>query len=135
MSYAATPVSDVDNLAAEIAKRFDRDQMDEAACRFMIARILKPAPICPNCKISLSDLERERLYNGKTLICNSCGVKHSLRSGTHINGIHCDYRDIVLVAIMRYWGAPISSISKATNISTATIRRLTERFTFPIMGY
>jgi hypothetical protein len=119
-------------MAAEIVRRFDHELLDESACRLMIAKILKPSPICPNheCRVSLTDSERDRLYAGKTLICTGCGVKHSLRSGTNINGVHCDYRDIVLVTVMRYWRVPVDAIATATHISSATVRRLVERFQF-----
>jgi transposase-like protein len=135
MSCAAPVHADPDNLAVAIARHFDRDQMDEAVCRETIARLIKPAPVCPRCHVSLTDPDRDRLYAGKNLICPSCGVKHSLRSGTNLNGIHCDYRDIVLVAAMCFWGAPIDSISKAAHISGATVRRLAERLTFSTPGF
>lgn len=135
MSYEQHAVSVADSLAEEITRQFDRDQLDESACRILIARILKPSPICPRCKISLTDQERDRLYAGKSLICTSCNTKHSLRSGTHINGIHCDYRDIVLVAAMRHWGASVDAISRAAHISSATVRRLVDRFQLSTMGY
>lgn len=131
MSYAT---ADNSTMVEQIAQQFDRAHLDETECRLLIARILKPSPICPKCQVSLSDPERARLYAGKNLIC-SCGTKHSLRSGTHINGIHCDYREIVLVAAMNHWNVPVDAISRATHISTSTVRRLVERFQYANLGY
>ena len=127
---SASPAAD--NLADEIVRQFDRDYLDESACRLMIARIIKPSPICPKCKVSVSDPERDRLYAGKSLRCSSCGFKHNLRSGTHLVGIHCEYRDIVLVATMRHWGAKIDAIARAVHISTESVRRLSDRFSLTI---
>jgi DNA-binding MurR/RpiR family transcriptional regulator len=36
----------------------------------------------------------------------------------------------VLVTVMRYWRVPVDAIATATHISSATVRRLVERFQF-----
>lgn len=101
-----------------------RATVNEDDAREVVARLLKPMPTCPGCKVSLTDQERDRLYYGKSIICRHCGKKHKLTTGTVFEGMHADYRDVVLTAAMHNNGVKTADVALVTGLSDDTIRRM-----------
>lgn len=101
-----------------------RECISEDGARLMIGRHLKPAPICPGCAVSLDDQDRDRLYAGRSVVCRHCGKKHRLTTGTVLEGIHADYRDVVIICLMHHHGAALSLMETITGLSDDTIRRM-----------
>jgi transposase-like protein len=101
-----------------------RDSFSPDLCRLVIGRYLKNQPVCPGCKVSLTDQEVDRLYADKRMICRHCGKGHSLYSGTVLEGVHADPRQIVLIAAMTVCDEPMKNIEQVTGLSDDTIRRI-----------
>jgi hypothetical protein len=101
-----------------------RDCFSLEWCRFAVGRHLKPSPICPGCGVSLGHLDVDRLYSGASVVCRDCGKKHRMTTGTVLEGVHADMRDILLIAAMTAWEEPVSDIVKVTGLSDDTIRRI-----------
>ena len=131
MAYESAPVFDDSSLGGQIVFAFSEGQLDEAACRRILLQILRPAPICPGCHRSFSGQETERILDGKEVRCD-CGRKSAPRSGTVLDGVHADYRVVLLIACMAYWGVKPTEITCHTNVSPDTVRRITERLKVPL---
>jgi len=101
-----------------------RDSFSPDLCRLVVGRHLKPCPICPGCGVSLSQQEIDRLYSGTSVVCRGCGKKHRMTTGTVLEGVHADMRDILLIAAMTACEEPVSDIVKVTGLSDDTIRRI-----------
>lgn len=101
-----------------------RDSFSPDLCRLVIGRHIKPSPICPGCGVSLTNQEIDRLYDGKRLACRECGKSHKLYSGTVLEGVHAEPREIVLIAAMSAFGEPVKHIHQITGLSDDTIRRI-----------
>lgn len=101
-----------------------RECMTEDAARLVVAQIIKPSPICPGCAVSLDDQERQRLYGGRSVVCRHCGKKYRLTTGTVLEGIHADFRDVVMICVMHRHGAALVDIETVTGLSDDTIRRM-----------
>ena len=101
-----------------------RESMSDDAARLVVARHIQPSPVCPGCRVSLNDQERDRLYAGRSVVCRHCRKKHRLTTGTVLEGIHADIRDIVIVAVMHAYKEPVSAIQSVTGLSDDTIRRM-----------
>jgi len=88
--------------------------------------LLRPAPICPGCKRSLTALEVEKMLDDKDIRCE-CGRKSAPRSGTALEGVHAEYRTILLIACMSFWGIHHKETASRTGVSVDTVRRVIER--------
>lgn len=83
--------------------------------------------ICPTCRVSYSPSDIERALSGRDVICTSCRHKATPRSGTIFDGVHCGFREILLIAVLLHWKVCIAEIASRTGISSATVRRLAKR--------
>ena len=131
MGYDKTPVFDDSSLGGQIITAFSVGHFDEAACRRTLLKILRPAPICPGCQRSFTAQETERMLDDRDIRCD-CGRKSAPRSGTVLDGVHAEYRVVLLIACMAYWGVKPAEIVRHINVSLDTVRRITERLKVPL---
>ncbi len=131
MGYDKTPVFDDSSLGGQIISAFSGDHFDEAACRRTLLQLLRSAPICPGCRRSFTSQEVERMLDGREHRCE-CGRKSFPRSGTVLEGVHADYRTVLLIACMSFWGVPRREIGRHTMVSIDTVERITERLKVPL---
>jgi len=124
------PVFDTSSLGSQIVRAFGIGHFDETVCRRTLLQLLRPAPICPGCKRSLSTSEVEKMLDDKDIRCD-CGRKSSPRSGTALEGVHAEYRTILLIACMSFWGITIKETASRTGVSVDTVRRVIERLKVP----
>jgi len=130
MTYNNLPAFDASSLGNRIVRAFGIGHFDEAVCRRSLLQLLRPAPICPCCKRSLSRSEIEKMLDDKDIRCE-CGRKSSPRSGTALEGVHAEYRTILLIACMSFWGVNIKETASRTGVSVDTVRRVTLRLKVP----
>jgi len=122
---ATSPTFEIGSIGQQLSQWCSvRESMTEDAARLVVAGAIKPCPICPGCKVSLDDQERQRLYAGRSIVCRHCGKKHRLTTGTVLEGIHADFRDVVMICVMHRHGTPLVIMEAVTGLSDDTIRRM-----------
>jgi transposase-like protein len=123
-------IFDDTSLGGMIVAAFDSGFLDEAECRRVLLRMLRPAPVCPGCQRSFTDAETERMLDGREIRCE-CGRKSAPRTGTVLENVHSDYRAVLLIACMSWWGIHRPEIATRCGVSIDTVRRITERLRVP----
>lgn len=134
MSCKHIPVFDDSTLGGRIVDAFESVHFDEIACRRTLLSILRPDPICPNCRRSFTREEAGRMLDDKEIRCE-CGRKSAPRSGTVLEGVHADYRTVLLIACMAWWGVHRPEIATRCGVSIDTVRRITERLRAPLANH
>ena len=114
-------------VAAQIVESFTSAALNEDTCRRSLLPLIRPDMICPTCRVSYSHADIERALSGRDVICGSCRRKASPRSGTILDGVHCGFREVLLVAVLLHWEVRRQEIAKCTGISDDTVRRLAKR--------
>lgn len=115
------------SLASQVVAGFASAHLSEDACRRYLLPIVRPVMVCPGCQVSYSASQSERVLSGHAVICAECGRKAFPRTGTILEGVHCGFREVLLVAVMLHWQVKIGDIATTTGISTHTVRRLAYR--------
>lgn len=124
---------DDDSLGGRVVEAFRAPLLDEDTCRRELLQLMRPAPICPGCMRCLTAAEIERMLDGREIRCE-CGRKSTPRSGTVLEGVHADYRTVLLIACMSWWGVTRTEIATRCGVSIDTVRRITERLRVPQGG-
>ena len=114
-------------IAMQIVTNFSSEVLNEENCRRILLPLIRPTMICPSCQVSYTHAEVERVLSGRDVICGSCSRKASPRSGTVLDGVHCGFREVLLVAVMLHWKISRREIARCTGISDDTVRRLSQR--------
>lgn len=100
-----------------------RETLTDELIRMVVGRHLKPSPICPRCGVSLNMQDVDKLYSGAAVICRDCGKKHRLSTGTVLENVHHDLRDIMIVAILHRCGKKPKEIQTETGLPEDTVKR------------
>ena len=104
------------------------DLLDESACREFCLRLLHPSgPRCPRCGVCLTGVRVETFRAGGRVECQSCGRWYTARTGTPLQGIKANWRQLVLLCAMHGRGCRPSDISPVCRISEDTVRRYLKR--------
>lgn len=88
--------------------------------------LIRPSLECPACGCSFDGKQKERLYADMSVTC-ACGRKSSARSGTCIDGVHAGWSEILMLCVLKFWGATDSQIAEKCSMSVDTVKRIIKR--------
>lgn len=106
------------------------DVLDKAAIRSFFIRRLHPAGAhCPYCGIAAVGRQVETYSAGGRLRCNSCHRWYTYRTGTPLNEVKTDDRQVYLLVMLTAAGCPAEIIADVCQLSDlTTVTSLQGRF-------
>jgi transposase-like protein len=115
----------------DAVQTFGIDFLDETACRMWILKSLhgESAITCPECGSGLTDKGLQRFWSGCRVRCCSCGKFFTSLTGTVLSGVHLEFRAIMLLAVLLFFGVKADYIAGKLDVSIETIRIWKKKFT------
>jgi transposase-like protein len=102
--------------------------LDENICRAWWFQLLHPdGPRCPRCKSAVVDGRVETFRDGGRVKCHSCDRWFTLRTGTPVQGMTADWRQLTTLTWLSFQGHSLADIARACRISDDTARRYLKR--------
>jgi len=115
---------------AEAGESFGMDMVKFEDCaRWIIARLHPKGAACPHCSTVISGESRlEKWYLFEQLRCQSCHVKFTAATGTHLNGSKLEIREIYLVAALSSLGVSPLKIASTLRVHVDTVANWQSKF-------
>lgn len=113
------------NFTPEDAGRiFNADFLDATTCRRWILQMVhgEKHPRCPECRAALEGMALQSFWEGKRIRCRQCEKFFTALTGTFLSGCHMDCREIILFAVLLYFGVGAHEIARILHISQETVR-------------
>lgn len=113
----------------DVVREFCAGFLDEAVCRQWIIERLHPGgAICPECGKELSDKCQERFWNNERIKCKYCGKWFTALTGTMFQGIHMDFRAIIILALFLGMNQAASTVACFIGGNENTVRSWRSKF-------
>lgn len=114
----------------EVLDAFDMDWLSFGeAARWMVGRLHPSGVWCPACSASIVDEKRfARFFAMKQVRCPSCGKKFTATTGTFIEGVKLEAREIILLAVLLALDVSPARIASVLRIHIDTVRNWRDRF-------
>ena len=104
------------------------NMLDGEACRTWWLRRLHPAgAACPKCGVAVTGQRAETWRADGRLRCRDCGKWFDNRTGTPLDTIRADWKQLTVIASMVPAGMRPIVVGRICRISDDTVRRIAKR--------
>lgn len=125
----ATPGSPGYVIPEDVVDEFCAGFLDEKTCRMWILEKLQPrGAYCPKCGRELTGRYKTRYFEAVRIRCPHCSKQFTALTGTMLHGVHMDFREIILLALLLGMDQPARTIADFLGGHKETIRIWRQRF-------
>ena len=113
----------------DVRGEFSSSFLDEAECRrWVLGRLHPEGASCPACGRKVSKRCSGKFWNNERISCPGCGKWFNALTGTMLQGIHMDFRTVMLLALFLCMDQPAGVIAGFLGSDKNTVRTWKRRF-------